>query len=299
MKQILIILLFILSNFTKIKGCYVLKNISGSFLILIFFSGLFYSCKKESIDLDVNQNVEGWKLHEFIDKNNNILDTPDIQISFTEDNCITVFTSSNYGQGKFYLNGNNITVQGLTLTDRQYDLQNDKRLVDNLSGSYFITGDTLRILSDNDIDIVLVKTQITDHYQCDLSALLISKIDSNEYYSEDIFHTEYSAIYGKWFLSLEYGGWSGGAEAPRFDFLEVKENGIYGISKGFELVEYGKIEMTELTQEILLLNFIPTYNFGEIPWSFSSARITFPVNDTLILQDNCMDCSDMRFYRIK
>jgi hypothetical protein len=173
-------------------------NLIWSFLILLCTSGFFYSCRKESDNLDINKLVAVWKLHEFIDKTNNDLDTPDIQISFTADNCITVFTSCNYGQGKFYRNGNKITVQGLTLTDRQYDLNNDKKLVDNLSGSYFITGDTLRIMSNNDIDIVLVKTQITDLYKGDISARLTDKIKSNRYYPEDIFHPEYSAIYGKW-----------------------------------------------------------------------------------------------------
>lgn len=299
MKQVLIILLLIQSNVAKMKWCYVLKSIIWLFLILFFLSGLFHSCRKETVDLDINKLVAVWKLHEFIDKNNNNLVPPDIQISFTENNCVTVFTTSNYGKGKFYQNRNNITVNELTLTDRKFDSDNDNKFVNNLSGSYSITGDTLRILSVNGYDIVLLKTQITDIYQCDMSAQLTNRINSNQYYSEDIFQPEYSAIYGKWFLSLEYGGWSGGAEAPRFDFLEVKKNGIYGICKGFELVEYGKIEMTKLTEEILLLNFIPTYNLGEIPWSFSSARITFPVNDTLTLQDNCLDCTDMRFYRIE
>lgn len=299
MKQVLIILLLVQSNASKMKGCCVLKNRIWSFLLLFYLSGLFYSCRKETVDLDIDKLVAVWKLHEFTDKNNNNLVPPDIQISFTQNNCVTVFTSSNYGHGKFYQNGNNITVNELALTDREFDSDNDNKFVHNLSGSYSVTGDTLRILSVNGYKIVLLKTQITDIYQCDMSTQLTDKIDSNQYYSEDIFQPEYSAIYGKWFLSIEYGGWSGGAKAPRFDFLEVKENGIYGICKGFELVKYGKIEMTKLTKEILLLNFIPTYYSGDSPWFFSSARITFPVNDTLTLQDNCLDCTDMRLYRIE
>lgn len=300
MKQVLIILLLVQSNVAKMKGCYVLKSIIWLFLILFFLSGLFYSCRKETVDLDINKLVAVWKLHEFIDKNNNNLVPPDIQISFTENNCVTVFTTSNYGKGKFYQNGNNITVDELTLSDRKFDSDNDNKFVNNLSGSYSITGDTLRILSVNGYDIVLLKTQITDTYQCDLSTQLTNRIDNNQYYSEDIFQPEYSAIYGKWFLSLVYGGWGGGG-APRFDFLEVKKNGIYGICKGFELVEYGKIEITKkITEEKrLLLNFIPTYYSGDSRWFVSSVWLTFPVNDTLTLVDNCLDCYDRCFYRIE
>lgn len=287
------------NNIAKMKESYILRNIICLLSILFFLSVLFYSCRKETDDLDINQLVAVWKLHKFTDKNDNNLVPPDIRISFTENNCVTVFTSCNYGQGKFYQNGNNITINELALTDRKFDLDNDNKFVNNLSGSYSVTGDTLRILSINDFDIELLRTQITDIYQCDMSTQLIDKIDINRYYSKDIFQPEYSAIHGKWFLSLEYGGWSGGAEAPRFDFLEIKKNGIYGICKGFRLVEFGKIEATNLTEEKLLLNFIPSYHSGDNRWFVGSARLTFPVNDSLTLVDNCLDCYHYRFYRIE
>jgi hypothetical protein len=276
-----------------------MKRYTSLFTTFLLICSTMSCCKEEEDTLDINQLVAIWELYEFTDKNDNNLVVPDIRISFTENNCVTVFTSYNYGQGKFYQSGNNITVNELTLTNREVGLDNDNRFVNNLTGSYNIIGDTLHILSANDYDMVLLRIQTADIYQCDLSTLLIDKFDSNRYYPEDIFQQEYSAIYGKWFLSSVYGGWGGGEEIPRFDFLEVKKNGIYGICKGFDLVEYGKIEMTKLTEEKLLLNFIPTYYLGDIRWSFSSERLSFPVNDTLILHDDCLDCYHYRLSRIK
>jgi hypothetical protein len=268
------------------------------FSLFLLICSTMSCCKEEEDNLDINKLVAVWELDKFIDKNNNNLNVPKIQISFLKNNCVTVFTRYNFGQGEFSIKGNKVTIHNLTLSTRQYDLENDNRFVSNLTGDYMINGDTLRIISDNDFDMVLYKTQIVDPYQCDLSTMLIDSIENNRYYSEDIIDEEYTSIYGKWFVYSVYGGFYGGEEIPRFDFLEVKKNGMYGISKGFDLLEYGKIEIKKLTEEKLLLDFIPSHYSGDIRWSFVSVRLSFPVNDTLIFHDDCLDCYHYYLYRL-
>jgi len=270
-----------------------MKKISIKIIIFIIVIGTVVSCEKEEDNLNISDLVAVWELDKFIDKNNNTLNAPEIQISFLENKCITLFTSYNYGQGEFSINGKNVIVSNLVLSDREYDLENDNRFISNLTGSYLINGDTLRILSDHDYDMVLHKTQIVDPYQCDLSILLIDTIDSNRYYQEDIFGEEYSSIYGKWFVYSVYGGWGGWEKTTGFDFFEFNKNGIYGISKGFDLWTYGKIQMKKLTANKLLLDFIPDNN-SKTGWLLESKRLTFPVNDTIILYDDCLECN--RYY---
>lgn len=271
-------------------------------LILTFLlTGILISCNKENeVSLDLNSLVAVWELDKFIDKNNNSFLAPKIQISFRENNCITVFTSYNHGHGEFSVKGNKVTLYNLKLTTREYDLENDNRFTRNLTGSYLIKGDTLRILSDYDFDMVLYKTQIKDRYQGDLTTLLIDKFNSNRYYPYDIFDAEFSTIYGKWFLFSFYGGWGGGEEAPRFDFLEVKKNGIYGISKGFELLEYGRIDIEKIiSDERLRLEFIP-FSSNPLPlWTYKYQNIRISEKDSIFLHDSgCLDCYGHNFHRI-
>jgi hypothetical protein len=270
-------------------------------LILTFlFTGLLISCDKEEEDrLDLNALAAIWELDKFIDKNSNNLNAPKIQISFLENNCLTVFTSFNHGQGEFSVKGNKVTVHDLKLTKRPYDLENDNRFIRNLTGSYLINGDTLRILSDYDFDMVLYKTQIKDTYQGDLSTLLTDSIESNRYFPEDIFDVEFSSIYGKWFIYSVYGGFSGGEQRPHFDFLELKRNGIYGVVNDFDLNEYGSFYIESILNDgRIVLNFVPDKSAPG--WLNIRKRLTFLGNDTIIFQDyGCLDCYRYSFVKIK
>jgi hypothetical protein len=280
-------------------------------LILTFLlSGILISCnKEEEKSLDINSLIAVWELDKFIDKNNNTLIAPKIQISFRENNCLTVFTSYNHGQGEFSVKGSKVTLRNLELTKREYDLENDNRFIRNLTGSYLINGDTLRILSDYDFDMVLYKTQIKDTYQGDLTTLLIDTIDRNRYYSEEILDAEYLSIYGKWFVYSNYGGFGGGELRPHFDFLEFKRNGIYGVVNNFDLYEYGSFYIeSKLDDGRIVLNFVPDNNFMPDSininyaqgWSYIRKRLTFSGNDTIIFQDfGCLDCWRYSFVKMK
>jgi len=268
----------------------------------------FISCKKEQVEnLDISTLVGVWVMDKFIDKNNDVLIAPNIQISFLENNCVTVFTNYNYGQGEFSIKGNKVTVRNLALSEREFDLENDNRFVRNLTGSYLINGDSLKILSDYDFNLILLKTQKVDPYQCDLTTLLIDTINSNKYYSEDVLDAEYIYIYGKWLVYSVFGGFAGGEQRPHFDFLELKRNGIYGVVNDFKLQEYGKFYIEEkLSDGRIVLDFLPDSNFvpdsinSSPGWSYISKRLSFSGNDTIVFQDyGCLDCYRYSFIKIK
>jgi hypothetical protein len=265
------------------------------FLLMFLLLGIVISCEEEEENINIDELAAVWELDKFIDKNNNTFDAPAIQISFLENKGITVFTSYNYGQGEFSIKGKKVTVSNLALTDREYGQEDDNRFVSNLTGTYLINGDTLKIKSDYDFDMVLHKTQITDPYQGDLSVLLIDTVETDRYYPEDIFNDEYSSIYGKWFAYFEDNGW--GEVAPRYDFYEFKENGIYCISKGFNLLEYGRTDLIRTTSEgYIVLKLIPFDNTN--PQLLYDRSFKFQGKDTIVIGGPCVGCTE-RLCRVK
>jgi len=69
----------------------------------------------------------------------------------------------------------------------------------------------------------------------------LDSIDSHKYYSEEIIPTDYQKIYGKWRLYKVSGGFHGTGYEPDYDYLEIKNFGIYGLVRNDSLFEYGKI----------------------------------------------------------
>ena len=277
------------------------KSIVRLFMVLLLI-GIIISCEKREDNLDSNRLIAVWYLDKFIDKeNSDTLNTPQIKISFQGDNCVTVFAPCNHGQGQFSIDGHNVTVSNLSLTERSScSSGEEKRFIRNLSGLYLINEDTLRIFSDYDTDMILHKSQITDPYQCDLTTMLIDTIDSNRFYSDDIFSTEYSIIYGKWFVYAKYGGWNDEEYVPDFDFFEVIKNGIYGYTKDFNLLEYGRIQIEKQTDEELILGFYPDIKsdtFGS--WSKVFRTVSIYGSDTMVLHDYCLDCYHYNLSRVK
>lgn len=229
------------------------------------------------------------------------MNTPQIKISFLGDSCVTIFAPCNHGQGQFSIDDHNVTVSNLRLTERSScSSEEEKRFIRNLSGSYLINEDTLKIFSDYDTDMILHKSPITDPYHCDLTTMLLDTIDSNRYYSEDIFYTKYSIIYGKWFVYGKYGGWDDGEYVPDFDFFEIKRNGIYGYTKDFNLLEYGRIQIEKQTDEVLRLKFFPDIKSDTlVSWSKVARVIRMYGSDTMVLHDDCIDCYRHNLTRVK
>ncbi len=73
--------------------------------------------------------------------------------------------------------------------------------------------------------------------------LHLDSIDSNEYYSEEIIPGNFLMIYGKWRLYDVSGGYSGEGYNPDYDYMEIKNIGIYGLVRSDSLFEYGKIQL--------------------------------------------------------
>lgn len=281
------------------------KSTFWLFTFFLLMSIVIKSCEKPENNLDPDKLSGIWYLDKFIEKESrDTLKAPLIKISFQGDNCVTVFAPCNHGQGQFSIDGHNVTVSELKMTERTSCSSTEENIcVWNLSGSYLINEDTLRIIGDYGTGMILHKSIITDPYQCDLTNLLIDTIDSNRYYSDDIFNTKYDTIYGKWFVFAKYGGWDDGEYIPDFDFFELKRNGIYGYVKDFISLEYGKIQIEKLTDDELILFFIPDINSNTIgvrDIRFRTPRFTRLIGvDTLVLQDLCFECYYYLLHRVK
>ncbi|MFC2113477.1 META domain-containing protein [Bacteroidota bacterium] len=270
------------------------------YLVTVFLITItVISCEKIDDNLDPNKLQAVWDLYQLIDKETNVtLDTPEIKISFLGNNCVTVFGTCNHGTGNFSIDGHKVTVSDLVLIER-CGSESERSFIANLSGSYLVDEDTLRILSTNNADLVLYKSQITDSYQCDLTTMLIDTIESKRYYTEDIFNTNYSSIYGKWYVYNAHGGWVGADLVPYFDFFEVKRNGIYGFSKDYTLLEYGRIQIEKQTDEELRLKLIPDINSESYLGANNIKVVDFSGSDTIVIYDRCLDCYQHSLSRIR
>jgi hypothetical protein len=75
----------------------------------------------------------------------------------------------------------------------------------------------------------------------------LDSYDKNKYYSEEIIPLEHQNFYGIWKLCGISGGFSGSGYDIDFDFMEIKQIGIYGLIRGDSVFEYGRIEVDTFT----------------------------------------------------
>ncbi len=136
---------------------------------------LNFSCDKDSNNLnklDSNQLKSTWILYKFIDKSTNesfsLPDDYSSEITFHGKDCICVIGPCNSGPGKYLIDDNNIiTITKLAMTERGCNIIGyEKIYTDNLSGTYTINNDTLKIISDYDTDLVFFKADSTKVYEC-------------------------------------------------------------------------------------------------------------------------------------
>ena len=69
----------------------------------------------------------------------------------------------------------------------------------------------------------------------------LSEIETTTYFDSEIFSPNDLKIYGKWKLFAISGGLHGSGYDLNFEYLEIKEYGIYGFVRNDSLLEYGKI----------------------------------------------------------
>ena len=142
-------------------------------------------------------------------------------------------------------------------------------------------------------------------YSCDNEDNMKSQlgfIQSDKYYSAEIMPANYLKVYGKWKLYNITGGFSGSGYAPDYDYLEIKNVGIYGLFKNNSLFEYGKIELNTFdinTANFLQIKLIPDYYTNKNPYHTPYLYIDFHKNDSLDLISPCCDLYNYHYKRIK
>lgn len=223
-------------------------NKQKALAVLLFLSGvLFTSCEVEDKVIIINKEQlhHVWNLKKIVHKESgDTLIPPEFKISFLENNEFTVFTHFNYGKGEYFADDNKLQVHNVNLVERKPNQMFDGLVLNNLEGAFWIEGNKLIIFSDNDYDLEFHKSNTIDYYQGNLSRFLTDSIETNRYYTEEIFSEEYSAIYGKWFLySVTCLHNDKNYFKPHFNFLEIKRNGIFGMADDFNLKYYGKVRI--------------------------------------------------------
>ena len=128
----------------------------------------------------------------------------------------------------------------------------------------------------------------------------LSEIKATQYFTSEIFSQDDLKIYGKWKIYQISGGIHGNGYQPDFDYLEIKEYGIYGFVRNDTLLEYGKIVPTIQTSNELELkvDFEKDKNSDSF-FTDPEKYVVFNGADTLNLISPCCDRFNYHFKRIK
>jgi hypothetical protein len=117
------------------------------------------------------------------------------------------------------------------------------------------------------------------------------------YYNAEIFNQSLLGIYGQWKLYDISGGIHGGGHDLNFDFLSIKKYGIYAFIRDDNILEFGRINIDNQTQESLSITLNP-HPDSEIFMHDAEKIITLQVNDTLFLDSPCCDRFNYHFSRV-
>ncbi len=128
----------------------------------------------------------------------------------------------------------------------------------------------------------------------------LREFETTKYYDSEIFPDSYLDIYGKWELYSISGGFAGDGYEPNFDYLEVKEFGIYGFIRNDSLIEYGKIAPASQTANdfSLKIDFVKD-DLSDSFFTDTEKYVVFSGEDTLNLNSPCCDRFNYHFIRIK
>lgn len=123
-------------------------------------------------------------------------------------------------------------------------------------------------------------------------------IPVNQYYSSDPIPDSLKSIYGKWKFLDYFGSIAGTSEKGDFDFLLLKNNGIYGITRNDSLISNGKLDIRN-SNGVVAIDFIPSKSSLKPYLSGFLKSPTFKTSDTLFLSDPCCDLYSYRFARVR
>ena len=117
---------------------------------------------------------------------------------------------------------------------------------------------------------------------------ILDQFPIDEYYESEIFNDNFLVIYGKWELYDVTGGIHGGGHDLNFDYLRIKEYGMYAFIRNDSTLEYGQIRIDEQTNDFLTITFEP-HPDSEIFMYDPEKYIEFSGMDTLALVSPCCD----------
>lgn len=124
------------------------------------------------------------------------------------------------------------------------------------------------------------------------------EIDKTIYFDEEIFSDDYLNIYGKWKVYNISGGFDGDGYDLNFDYLFIKEYGIYGFIRNDSLIEFGKIAPeAQLAESIQLLTNLEKDENSDSFFSDGEKYVVFSGSDTLNLNSPCCDRYNYHFVR--
>jgi hypothetical protein len=128
----------------------------------------------------------------------------------------------------------------------------------------------------------------------------LESFPADKYFNEEVFSNDYLGFYGMWKDLGSWGGWSGYSK-PRFDFMEIKPFGIYGIIRNDSLLEYGKIypNISIVNQfSAIAIKLDPEYTSKNINIG-TNMYIEIIKKDTLGISDGFIDGIEYLFSRVK
>lgn len=121
-----------------------------------------------------------------------------------------------------------------------------------------------------------------------------------KYYNSEIFAEKDMKIYGTWELYDISGGMSGDGYNLNFEYLEIKEYGVYGFINNSTLLEYGKITIApESANDLRLKVDFDKDRKSDLFFADNEKYIEFNGNDTLKLISPCCDRFNYHFKRVK
>ena len=129
----------------------------------------------------------------------------------------------------------------------------------------------------------------------------LDSFEKNMYYSEEIIPLEHQNFYGKWKLLGISGGYDGSGINPDFDFMEVRQIGIYGLIRGDSVFEYGRIELDTFNVYHTNLLQIKIHPENNAHYFFPpQSQFTISINaDSLHMYPPYPDSYDFHFERIR
>ncbi len=128
----------------------------------------------------------------------------------------------------------------------------------------------------------------------------LGEFEKTKYFQEEIFAPSGLQIYGLWQVFDISGGILGDGYEVNFDYLEIKEFGIYGFVRNETLLEYGQIGPALQTGYDIGLKV--DFVMDETSNSFFEDRekyVGFSGKDTLHLLSPCCDRFDYHFKRVR